>query len=325
MVLIVFLANLWKEIRMEVKKIPVDQINVSKKQPRQRINEEKLLNLAESIQEVGQLQPVIVKRDGTDYLLIAGERRLRAIERNMEEEIAAVILDENIDGPTLRQIQLIENIQRQDLDALERAQSIQRYIDENEYNKKEASQKLGIPRTTLTEWLNILEVEKRYRLEVIDEDSPLSLSHITLAKGLVSRTGDPTKMNNLLDGVLKYKFSRSETKEIVEIIYKYLHIPMEEVFRAVLLKREHYKILKNNEEGDGKGSNDPVKKLLNSFTNLSNNLEEIMEKIGLLEKKEQQHLIDEFLYIYQMLEIMIPELRSRDLDSMIKEVHNKIK
>ena len=176
-----------------------------------------------------------------------------------------------------------------------------------------------MPRTTLTEWLNILEVERRYRLEVIDEESPLSLSHITLAKGLVTRTSDPTKMNKLLDGVLQYKFSRKETKEIVEIIYRYLHIPMDEVFRAILLKREHTKILKNNEEG-GKSERDPVKLLLRSFGNLSNNLEETMSKVGILDKEDQKHLMDEFLYIYQILEIMIPELRHRNLDDMVEEL-----
>lgn len=304
---------------MEVKKIPVNKIKVKSDQARQSFDEEKLTNLAESIQEVGQLQPVIVKEEGPDFLLIAGERRLRAIKRNKEKEISAVIMSDKIDKTSLRQIQLVENIQRQNLNQLEKAVAIQRLIDENGFTKKEASKRLGVPRTTLTEWLNILDVKEKYRKEVIDDDSPLSLSHISLAKALSSRTGDPTKQNKLLDGVLKYKFSRDETKKIVDIIYKYLHISMEEAFSAVLLKREHQNIIKENEKeiNIGKGDN-PAKILLNSFTNFSNKVENLLEKVDHIEEKYKNNLVDEFLYIYQLMGIMIPELKHKQLDEVIK-------
>ncbi len=304
---------------MEVKKIAVKKIKVKRDQARQDFDEEKLINLADSIQEVGQLQPVIVKEEGSDFLLIAGERRLRAIKRNKEEEISAVIMKGDITPSSLRQIQLVENIQRQDLNPLERAIAIQRLIDENGFTKKDASKKLGVPRTTLTEWLNILDVKEKYRKEVLDDDSPLSLSHISLAKGLSSRTGDPTKQNKLLDGVIKYKFSRDETKDIVDIIYKYLHIQMEEVFNAVLLKRGHQKILKENEKEIKIGnSENPAKSLLSSFTNLSNRVEVLLEKVEHLDDNYKQNLAEEFLYIYQMVGIMVPELKDEHLDKVIR-------
>ncbi len=307
------------DIQMEVKKIAVKKIKVKRDQARQDFNEDKLMNLAESIQEVGQLQPVIVKEEGTDFLLIAGERRLRAIKKNKEDEISAVIMKGDFSASSLRQIQLVENIQRQNLNPLERAVAIQRLIDENGFTKKEASKKIGVPRTTLTEWLNILDVKEKYRKEVLDEDSPLSLSHISLAKGLSNRTGDPTKQNKLLDGVIKYKFSRDETKEVVEIIYKYLHIPMEEAFNAVLLKRGHQKILKENEKASKIGNNEnPAKTLLSSFTNLSNRVEVLLEKVGHLDENYKQNLVEEFLYIYQMVGIMVPELKDDQLDKVIR-------
>ena len=308
---------------MEVKKIPINRIKIKRDQARQSFDEEKLINLAESIQEVGQLQPVIVKEEGSDFLLIAGERRLRAIKRNKEKEISAVIMDNDTDKVLLRQIQLVENIQRQNLNPLEKAVAIQKLIEENGLTKKEASKKLGVPRTTLTEWLNILDVKEKYRKEVIDDDSPLSLSHISLAKALSSRTGDPTKQDRLLDGGLKYKFSRDETKQVVDIIYKYLHITMEEAFSAVLLKRGHQKIAKENEKeiNTGKGEQ-PAKILLNSFTNFSSKIESLLEKVDHIEGKHKNNLVDEFLYIYQMIKIMIPELKDEKLDkivNMIKE------
>ncbi|MFW5981186.1 MAG: ParB/RepB/Spo0J family partition protein, partial [bacterium] len=125
---------------MEVREVAVKKIKVPNRQARQDFDEEKIISLAGSMQEVGQLQPVIVKKDGLEYFLIAGERRLRAIKKNKQNKIAAIILDEDIDNSMLRRIQLIENIQRQDLNPLERAVAIKRLIEENGYTKKEASQ-----------------------------------------------------------------------------------------------------------------------------------------------------------------------------------------
>ncbi|MFW6306548.1 MAG: ParB/RepB/Spo0J family partition protein [Bacillota bacterium] len=305
---------------MEVRKIPIGKIRVNKGQPRKSFDSAKLENLAESIQEVGQLQPVIVKKDGTGYILVAGERRLRAIKKNKEKEVAAVILDDNLDSSSICQIQLIENIQRQDLNPLERAVAIQQLIDENNLTKKDASKKLGIPRTTLTEWLNILDVKEMYRQEVIDCDSPLSLSHISLAKGLASRTGDPTRLDELLNVVLKYHLSRNETKQIVDIIYKYLNISTEEAVCSILLKREHKKIIDKNRELSKKNRESPTRVLVNTFTNMSSRLEKLMDKIEKIDNDEKRDLMGEFLYIYQMMEIMIPELKDGQLNKLINSL-----
>jgi len=224
---------------MEFVKIPLQEIEIDTGQPRKDFDQKSLKQLANSIKEVGQLQPIIVSKKDDGFLLVAGERRYRAVKKNNKKgEIAAVILEEDTDE---KQIQLIENLQREDLNALERAKSINRYIKENELSKKAASKKLGIPRTTLTEWLYILEVKPFYQQAVLDEDSSLTLSHISLARGLASRTGDPSKLQDLLDGVLKYNFSSSETKEIVDLFHDYLHLSMEEAFDTILLKREQKK------------------------------------------------------------------------------------
>lgn len=305
---------------MEVKNIAIKKIRVSRGQVRKDFDENKIKSLAESMQEVGQLQPVIVKKEGLYYLLIAGERRLRAVKANRETEIAAIVLEADLDNSSLKQIQLVENIQRQDLNPLERAQAIKGLIDENKYTKKEASKKLGVARTTLTEWLNILDVKKKYQNEVIDEDSPLSLSHISLAKALASRTGDPTRLNQLLDGILQYNFSREETKEIVDIIYRYLHISTDEAIDAVLLKRRHKKIIYEQENEKTKNnSQNPARDLLNSFANLSNRLNTLIDKVEFLDDKEKKNLLDEFLYIYQMMGIMIPELKEKQLNQIFIE------
>lgn len=304
------LYHLWKVIEIEVKSIPVERIRVKREQVRESFDEDRLNMLAESIAQFGQLQPVIVQKDGQDYLLIAGERRLRAVMQNQEEEIAAVVLSGELSEDKLYQIQLVENIQREDLNALERARAIKKLMDLTGLNKKEISKRLGVPRTTLTDWLNILEVSEKYQQEVLKEDSPLTLSHVSLARALASRTGDPTKMNKLLDGVLKYRFSREETREIVEIVYKYLHIEMEEVFNAVLLRREHKRISREKEILRRVGTRRaPGKLLVETFNDFSCRLEKFIEQVEKIEEEDKIDLLEEFLYICQLMGIMVPEMK----------------
>ncbi|MFW5985887.1 MAG: ParB/RepB/Spo0J family partition protein [Halanaerobiales bacterium] len=313
---------------MKYTKIAVNKIKVGTDQPRQEFDPERLEQLASSIREVGQLQPVIVKEESEDeYLLIAGERRLRAIRNNASrEKIAAVIIERDLSEIDINQIQLVENLQREDLNPLERAQSLAKFIKRNDLTKTEASKKLGVPRTTLTEWLNILEVKPYYQQAVLDKDEPLTLSHITLATSLASRTGDPVKKNQLLDGVLDYNLSRRETKEIVELFYRYLHMDMEEAIAAILLKRKTSEGNKKVKEAAADNSNNnstQFKKLLNSFNRTSQILETAMEMGIEPEEEKMELLLDEFLYIYQLLRIIIAEIKGLNLNQLMERIHSK--
>ena len=307
---------------MKYVELPLDKIKISDDQPRQDFNEESLKQLAESIKEVGQLQPIIVQKKGDEYVLISGERRYRAISgENDRKKIAAVILENKLNEETLRQIQLIENLQRQDLNPLERAVSIQRFIDDNQLTKKDASEKLGVPRTTLTEWLNILEVGEEYQKEVLDDDSPLSLSHISLAKALANRTGDPTKKKSLLNSILQYNLSRKETKNVINLFHNYLHMSMKEATAAILLKREKQKMYEkmNNQKG-GNNSQNPVKSMINSLSNTGERIEDVMEEVGNLDEDEEETVLNHFLYIYQLMEIMIPEVGEYEVEELIQKI-----
>ncbi|MFW6006640.1 MAG: ParB/RepB/Spo0J family partition protein [Bacillota bacterium] len=305
---------------MEFKKIPLNRIIIDKNQPRKEFDEQSLRQLADSIEEVGQLQPIIVqKKEKGKYLLIAGERRYKAVKNNQEKDkIAAAVLEkvENI-----KQVQLIENLQREDLNPLERASSIQQFIDENNLSKKDAARKLGVPRTTLTEWLNILEVKPYYQKAVLDEDSSLTLSHISLARGLANRTGDPSKLNSLLDGIIKYNFTRRETKEIIDLFHDYLHMSMEEAFATILIKRERKKVTRKLKRNPGDSSAKTVKKLINTFNRTSQNLEEFMEEVGNVDDEgAKESIVDEFLYIYQLLELLIPEMKEKSIKRLKEEI-----
>lgn len=308
---------------MKYKEIAVRDIESRPEQVRQDFSEARIDSLAKSIAEVGQLQPIVVQKKDNHYLLIAGERRLRAVKKDEKNKIAAVILEEDVSAEKFRQIQLIENLQRQDLNPLERAISINKFIEDNDLSKKDAAEKLGVPRTTLTLWLNILEMKEKYQQEVLKEDSPITLSHLSLAHALASKTGDPNKSNQLLDAVIKHNLSRKETQAVIDIFYKYLHIPMEEAVAAVLLKRERMKMKDYWDQGSNSQNRNPVRKLFRSFSNMNDNLEEFMEKEGDLPAGDREELLDEFLYLYQIMGILIPDLKEQPLESLLDNIKAK--
>ena len=309
---------------MKYKEIAVSEIERRPEQVRQDFSEERIDSLAKSIAEVGQLQPIVVQKKDGHYILIAGERRLRAVQKDEQKKIAAVILEE-VSPEKFRQIQLIENLQRQDLNPLERAISINKFIEDNNLSKKDAAKKLGVPRTTLTLWLNILEMKEKYQKEVLKEDSPITLSHLSLAHALSSKTGDPNKANELLDAVIKHNLNRKETQQVIDLFYKYLHIPMEEAVSAVLLKRDRMKIKDYWDDGKDRGNKNPVRRLFRSFNNMNDNLEEFMEEEGELPEEDKEDLLDEFLYLYQIMGLLIPDLKENSIESLLKKIKAKSK
>lgn len=310
---------------MKYKEIALNDIKSRPEQVRQDFSEERITSLAKSIAEVGQLQPIVVQKKEDHYLLIAGERRLRAVKKDRKDKIAAVIFEDDISPEKFRQIQLIENLQRQDLNPLERAISINKFIEANNLSKKDAAEKLGVARTTLTLWLNILEMKEKYQQEVLKDDSPITLSHLSLAHALASKTGDPNKANQLLDAVIKYNLSRKESQAVIDLFYKYLHIPMEEAVSAVLLKRERLKMKDYWDDGTKNQNRNPVRKLFRSFSNINDNIEEFMEEEGNIPEEDRSDLLDEFLYLYQIMGILIPDLKDKDLKSLMKELKSKNK
>ncbi|MEC9489645.1 MAG: ParB/RepB/Spo0J family partition protein [Halanaerobiales bacterium] len=310
---------------MKYKEILLREIESRPDQVRQNFSEARIDSLAKSIAEVGQLQPIVVQKKEDHYLLIAGERRLRAVKKDEQEKIAAVILEAEVSPEKFRQIQLIENLQRQDLNPLERATSINKFMEANNLSKKDAAEKLGVARTTLTLWLNILEMKEKYQKEVLKEDSPITFSPLSLAHALSSKTGDPSKANQLLDAVIKHNLSRKETQAVIDLFYKYLHLPVEEAVSAVLLKRDRMKMKEYWDDDSSKNSHNPVRKLFRSFSNINDNLEEYMEEEGDLPEEDREELLDEFLYLYQIMGILIPDLKDKSLESLVTDIKTQAK
>lgn len=214
--------------------LPTDSIRQDPGQTRGLRSIDSVAGLSDSIDEIGLLHPVIVQRDGDVYQLVAGYRRLLAASRAGKAEIPALVLSA---GACTLQVQLAENLQREDLNPLERAAAVRLYMDKQELSVRAAAKKLGIPRTTLTDWLDILQVEERFQRAVVanfhGDDSPMTTSHLAEARALAATMQSPGLATALLDAVLVYNLTKAETRAVARLVRESRDISVRDAVRAV--------------------------------------------------------------------------------------------
>lgn len=194
-----------------VPKIPIEYIILNPFQPRKDFNHDALEELANSIKVHGVIQPITVRKiDEKKYQLIAGERRLRASKIAGEKDIPAYVRTTN--DQELVEIALIENIQREDLNAMEIALTYQRLIDEIQLTHENLAERLGKDRSTVTNYLRLLklppEIQKSLR------DKSISMGH---ARAIIS-IPEIDKQLYILKQVLKDELSVRKTEELVRTI-----------------------------------------------------------------------------------------------------------
>ena len=158
--------------------LPIDALAPGKYQPRRRMDQDKLAELAESIKAQGVIQPIVVReiasgRGSKTYEIIAGERRWRASQLAGLNEIPVVI--RTVDDRTVVAMALIENIQREDLNPLEEAQALQRLIDEFDLTHAQAAEAVGRSRAAVSNLLRLLELPSEIR--VLVETGALEMGH----------------------------------------------------------------------------------------------------------------------------------------------------
>lgn len=137
-------------------RVPIRQIQSNPFQPRQDFDEAELQSLAESLRAHGLLQPVVVRRTADGYQLVAGERRLRAAVKAGWTDVPVQIVE--ADDRQLAELAIVENLQRKDLNALEKAISFHRYIEEYGCTHEELASRLKLDRSTVTNFLRLLEL-----------------------------------------------------------------------------------------------------------------------------------------------------------------------
>ena len=140
----------------ELIQIAVDQVDPNPFQPRRQFDPEEIASLADSLRQHGMLQPILVRSAGLRYQLIAGERRLRASIEAQLHEIPARVL--NLDDQRVFELAMVENLQREDLNAIDKAGAFRDYLSRYGGTQEELAGRLGIDRSTVSNLMRLLEL-----------------------------------------------------------------------------------------------------------------------------------------------------------------------
>ncbi len=160
--------------------LPIEAVERCAEQPRKRFEEARLEELAASIREKGVLEPILVRRDGLKYRIVAGERRWRAAQRAGLKEIPAIVR-EATDREAF-EIALVENLQRADLNAIEEAEAYEVLLNDNGLTQEEIAKRVGKERSTVANALRLLKLPEEVRDAV--RDGRLDMGHARALLGL---------------------------------------------------------------------------------------------------------------------------------------------
>lgn len=194
---------------VRVEELSIENITLNPFQPRKYFDENALRELSESIIEYGLLQPIVVVEKEDGYLLIAGERRLRAHQIAKIATIKAIIADVDIDEIRLRELALIENIQREDLNAIELANSYAELIDVHEITHDELSAIVYKSRSQITNTMRLLSLSKYAQDQLVS--GKISQGHAKILVGL-----DEKKQKIAIDSIIGQKLSVRETEKMLK-------------------------------------------------------------------------------------------------------------
>ena len=201
-------ADTYNEVRASVNEIEISSIVANPFQPRTTFDEDALNELAVSIKEIGIIQPITLRKiDGGQYQIIAGERRFRASKIAGLTTIPAYVRTANDEG--MLEMALVENIQREDLDAIEIALSYQRLIEECKLTQELLSDRVGKKRSTVTNYLRLLKLPAKIQKGIVEK--VITMGH---ARALVN-IKDSDMQLMIYDETLKNDFSVRRIEEIV--------------------------------------------------------------------------------------------------------------
>jgi len=194
-----------------IKQIPLEKIKINPYQPRKVFNEEAINELAASIKKHGLMQPIIVVEENGEFILVAGERRLRAVKSIGEKEIKAIISDISLNE--LREYALIENIQREDLNPVEIAASLQALINEHGYTHEALAKNIGKSRSYISNILRLLALPDFVKEKVSKNE--ISYGHAKILSGLSEE-----EMIRTVENIKKNGLSVRETEKFVQNLKK---------------------------------------------------------------------------------------------------------
>jgi len=179
--------------------ISLADITPNPHQPRRNFDDGQLTRLAESLKSSGMIQPIVVKKSKDGYQLIAGERRLRAAKIAGLTQIPAIFRE--VDAPAQAQLALVENIQREDLNPLDRAFAYQSMIDQQGLTQAELAERLGEERSGIANYLRLLQLAKP--VQQLLREGKISFGHAKLLAGV----DDPLEQQRLAELVVGQEMS----------------------------------------------------------------------------------------------------------------------
>ena len=169
-----------QEIKNSVIEIAIDKIAANPNQPRKVFDETALRELADSISLHGVIMPIVVNKKGDGYMIIAGERRWRASKLAGKTTVPAIIKDYN--DRQVKEISLIENLQREDLNPIEEAMAYKRLLDEFNLKHEEVAEKVSKSRSAISNALRLLKLDERVQTMVAEQK--LSYGHARTLLGI---------------------------------------------------------------------------------------------------------------------------------------------
>jgi len=208
------LADLMKENVREINNneeiidIDIEKISPNPNQPRIHFSDHRIAELAQSIQKHGVLQPIIVKPSQDGYILVAGERRLRAVKKLGKKSISAVI--RNYQPKYLAELALLENLQREDLNPIEEAAAYKLILEKTNITHAEMADKVGVSRSHITNMIGLFKLPNQAINDL--KDHTITMGHARV----LSKIKDDAYLLKLLERVKNENLSVRELERIVK-------------------------------------------------------------------------------------------------------------
>lgn len=194
-----------------ISEVPLDEITVNPNQPRREFDQEALQELADSIAEIGIIQPITLRKtDEEKYQIIAGERRYRASILAGKSTIPAYI--RTADDENVMEMALIENIQREDLNALEIALAYQHLIEQYGLTQEKLSERIGKKRATIANYVRLLKLPATVQVAI--RNKQIDMGH---ARALLA-LDDPKIQMKLFQEIIDHSYSVRKVEEMVKMI-----------------------------------------------------------------------------------------------------------
>ena len=261
--------------------VPISKVEPDRNQPRKNFNEDALLELSESIKQYGIFQPLLVQEKDDYFQIIAGERRWRAAKMAGVKEIPVIV--RTLTEREIAEIQLSENIQREDLNPIEIAEGYKELIEKYDMTQDELAERVSKSRTAITNALRLLKLDERVRKMVIDE--MISTGHARAILGITDLDKQYEFAQRVFDEKLSVREVEREVKKInsdkknnakpekidkqTEIIYQNLEEQMKQKMGTKVLI---------NPKKNGKGkieieyySNEELNRIVELINGISNN------------------------------------------------------